>query len=267
VFGKKLRRKAALCYIAEILNQFDLVGLVALRDNLSDLKAILAILGTEWRAIYSDAMLDADGNRERVAYLYDRRAIVFNGLAAEAQPPRQKKGSEYLSEISWWRSPYLASFRAGNFDFMCLTTRVRWGKDEQERLVELQAISDWVYAKANEKTAEDKDILVMGDFNIPSEKSPLYKAVAAKGLKIPDKLLKSTFGSNLEKNKRYDQILHLPLFKESFSTPAACSTSTTATTSRCSRTCPRPSSPTSSRITCRCGCRSTPTPIGRSSSS
>jgi len=31
--GKKPRRKAALFYIAEILSQFDLVGLVELRDN------------------------------------------------------------------------------------------------------------------------------------------------------------------------------------------------------------------------------------------
>lgn len=214
--GKKPRRKAALYYIAEILNQFDLVGLVELRDNLADLKSILEILGPDWRAIYSDAILDAGGNRERVAYLYDRRAVVFNGLAAEAQPPRQKKGSEYLSDISWWRSPYLASFRAGNFDFLCLTTHIRWGENEEERIVELKALAEWVDAKANEKSGEDKDILVMGDFNIPSEKSPLYKAVSAKGLKIPDKLLQSTFGSNLEKNKRYDQILHLPIFKESF---------------------------------------------------
>ena len=67
--GKKPRRKAALYYIAEILNQFDLVGLVELRDNLADLKAILEILGPDWRAVYSDAILDAGGNRERVAYL------------------------------------------------------------------------------------------------------------------------------------------------------------------------------------------------------
>ena len=136
---------------------------------------------------------------DRVAYLYDRRAVAFNGLAAEAQPPRQKHGAEYLSDLSWWRSPCLASFRSGNFDFLCLTRHVRWGDD-----------------KANEKTAEDKDILVMGDFNIPSETSPLSKAVSAKGPRIPEKLLKSTFGSNLEKNERYDQTLRLPLYKESF---------------------------------------------------
>ncbi len=215
-FGKKPRTKAALYYIAEIISQFDLIGLVELRDDVSDLKRVLDILGPEWRTVYSDAILDAGGNRERIAYLFDRRAVIFNGLAAEAQPPRKKAGTEYLADISWWRSPYLASFRSGNFDFVCLTTHIRWGKSEKERLVEISSVAQWVYDKTEEKNLEDHDLLVMGDFNIPSEKSALFKAITAHGLMVPDKLLKSTFGSNLEKDKRYDQILHMPIYPENF---------------------------------------------------
>lgn len=215
-FGKKPRTKAALFYIAEIMSQFDLIGLVELRDNLSDLKKVLDILGPEWRAVYSDAMLDGGGNRERIAYVFDRRAVTFNGLAAEAQPPRTKQGSEYLAKISWWRSPYMASFSSGNFDFVCLTTHIRWGDNEASRLVELDSLAQWVADKAEEPNTEDKDILVMGDFNIPSIKSPLFKAITGKGLMVPDKLLKADPGSNLEKNKRYDQILHRPIYPESF---------------------------------------------------
>lgn len=215
-FGKKPRTKAALYYIAEIMSQFDLIGLVELRDDVSDLKRVLDILGPEWRAVYSDAILDAGGNRERIAYLFDRRAVIFNGLAAEAQPPRKKKGTDYLADISWWRSPYLASFRSGNFDFVCLTTHIRWGNSEDERLTEISSLAKWVYDKTQEKNLEDHDLLIMGDFNIPSERSDLFKAITAYGLQVPDKLLKSTFGSNLEKNKRYDQILHLPIYPENF---------------------------------------------------
>lgn len=215
-FGKKPRTKASLFYIAEILSQFDLIGLVELRDNLADLRKVIDILGPEWRVVYSDAMLDAGGNRERVAYLFDRRAVTFNGLAAEAQPPRFKQGTEYLSKISWWRAPYMGSFSSGNFDFVCLTTHIRWGDTEANRLVELDALAQWVADKAAEPTAEDKDIIVMGDFNIPSETSDLFKAITSKGLMVPDKLLKADLGSNLEKNKRYDQILHRPIYDESF---------------------------------------------------
>ncbi len=136
-FGKKPRSEAAIHYVAEILGQFDLIGLVELRDNLADLGRVLRILGPYWRAVYSDMIPDAGGNRERVAYLYDKRAVTFNGLAAEANEPRHKKGFEYLPEKSFWRSPYLASFKSGNFDFVVLTTHVRWGKSAKARTEEL----------------------------------------------------------------------------------------------------------------------------------
>ena len=43
-FGKKRRTEAAVHYIAEIIGQFDLVGMVELRDNLDDLARVLKIL-------------------------------------------------------------------------------------------------------------------------------------------------------------------------------------------------------------------------------
>ena len=46
--------------------------------------------------VFSDTILDAEGNRERVAYLFDDRAITHTGLASEAKKPREKKGYEYL---------------------------------------------------------------------------------------------------------------------------------------------------------------------------
>jgi endonuclease/exonuclease/phosphatase family metal-dependent hydrolase len=57
----------------------------------------------------------------------------------------------------------------------------------------------------------DRDIILMGDFNIDSFKSDLYKAISKHGLKAPDALVASQFGSNLAKKKRYDQILHQPV--------------------------------------------------------
>jgi endonuclease/exonuclease/phosphatase family metal-dependent hydrolase len=215
-FGKKRRSEAAIHYIAEVLNQFDLIGLVELRDDLADLDRVLKILGPYWRAVYSDMIPDPGGNRERVAYIYDKRMLVFNGLAAEANPPRVKKGTEYLSAISWWRSPYIASFRAGSFDFVALTTHIRWGDAEASRQQELDILADWVEAKRKEKTSEDKDLIVMGDFNIPNQKSPLFKAITKHGLQVPKALRKLEFGTNLEKDKRYDQILHHPIYPESF---------------------------------------------------
>ena len=44
-FGKVRRTDAAIHYLAEIIGQFDLVGLVELRDDLTDLGRVLQILG------------------------------------------------------------------------------------------------------------------------------------------------------------------------------------------------------------------------------
>ncbi|MBI1984335.1 MAG: endonuclease/exonuclease/phosphatase family protein, partial [Acidobacteria bacterium] len=211
------RSEAAIHYIAEIIGQFDLVGVVELRDNLTDLSRVLKILGPYWRAVYSDMILDAGGNRERVAYVYDKRAVTFNGLAAEADAPRAKKGLEYLPQKSFWRSPYMASFKSGNFDFTVLTMHIRWGTSIEGRRGELEMLADWVEGKRLAKYSEDQDLIVMGDFNIPSLTHSLFKAIAKHGLQIPKALAGTQHGSNLEKNKRYDQILHYPNFPENFS--------------------------------------------------
>jgi len=215
-FGKVRRTDAAIHYIAEILGQFDLIGVVELRDDLTDLSRVLKILGPYWRAVYSDMIPDAGGNRERLGFIYDKRAVTFNGLAAEANPPRKKKGQEYISEDSFWRSPYMASFKAGSFDFIVLTTHIRWGDSNAARLGEIQRLANWIEAKRQEKSNEDKDLIVMGDFNIPSRSDPMFKALTGHGLQIPKALLKDEFGSNLEKDKRYDQILHQPIYPDTF---------------------------------------------------
>jgi endonuclease/exonuclease/phosphatase family metal-dependent hydrolase len=215
-FGKKPRSEMALHYVAEILGQFDLIGVVELRDNLGDLGRVLQILGPYWRSVYSDMIPDAGGNRERIAYLYDKRAVTFNGLAAEAEAPRIKKGFEYLPEKSFWRSPYAASFRSGSFDFVLLTAHIRWGDSEQARAEEIGMLADWVEGKRRDKFAEDQDIIVMGDFNIPSRDHPTYGAITKHGLAIPEALLGCEHGSNLKKDKRYDQILHYAVYPKGF---------------------------------------------------
>ena len=69
-FGKVRRTPAAIHFIAEILGQFDLVSLVELRNDLTDLGRVLPILGPSWEVVYSDWNDDAGGNKERTAFLF-----------------------------------------------------------------------------------------------------------------------------------------------------------------------------------------------------
>lgn len=215
-FGKTHRTDAALHYIAEILGQFDLIGLVELRDDLMDLGTVLRYLGASWEIVYSDWMEDPGGNDERVGFLYDSRAVTFNGLAAEIDAPRCKQESEYVATQSFWRAPYMCSFRAGNFDFIVIATHARWGDSVDKRQAELQLLADWIDTRFKSKYVEDHDLLVIGDFNTPRMDDALFSALTSHGLKAPQALLdlkigdRVVEGSNLEGNARYDQILSLP---------------------------------------------------------
>ena len=209
-FGKKRRSKAAIHYIAEIIGQFDLVALTEVRANLTDLTRVIDILGPYWKVVFSDWNPDPGGNKERVAYVYDKRMIAFTGLAAEADAPRKKnkKSGEWETLYDWWRSPYIASFRAGTFDFMVITTHMRWGNSTEERRLALERLAEWVHKRQTHKHVYDRDIILMGDFNIPKVGDPLFKAMTSKGLQLPPGLLRDDLETNVSGTARYDQILY-----------------------------------------------------------
>lgn len=222
-FGAGPRTEASLHYLAEIIGQFDLVSVVELRDDLRQLRRVLDILGPYWEVVYSDYSSDAGGNHERLAFIHDTRAVAFTGLASHVVPSDRKKNekSDYVSDINWWRPPYMAGFQAGAFDFILVVAHIRWGGDgtagETERAQELEKLAKWVGAKAKERNVTDKDLVILGDFNIPTSTGPAFKAITSTGLQIP-RALRGMTGSNLAKNKRYDQLLHLPskVFDEAF---------------------------------------------------
>lgn len=211
-WGQKKRKRCSLHYIAEILNQFDLIAIVELRRNVSELKYVLDLLGEYWDVVYSDYVDDSGGNKERIAYIFDTRAVQFTGMAAESDGPRKKNRQTgvYEPQFSWWRKPYMASFKAGHFDFVVLSVHIQWGT-EAGRKKELDELAKWVRDYQKDDMRIDRDIILMGDFNIDSYKSELYETISQYGLRAPEKLVKSSFGSNLSKNKRYDQILHHPV--------------------------------------------------------
>jgi len=110
----------------------------------------------------------------------------------------------------------MASFRAGNFDFVLITAHIRWGEKEADRVGPLQLLADWIDKRRKEKHVADRDIILLGDFNIPTRKDALFEAITSKGLQIPKGLRGVEHGSNLARDKRYDQILHHATHPERF---------------------------------------------------
>src|SRR5690606_5925046 len=103
-FGRKRRLKLSLHLIAEVIGQYDLVSIVELRDNVADLAEVVDYLGPYWDVVYSDYLPDAGGNKERVGFVFDRRAVAFTGLAGNLIGPRKKVDGEYSPRIKIGRA-------------------------------------------------------------------------------------------------------------------------------------------------------------------
>lgn len=60
----------------------------------------------------------------------------------------------------------MASFRAGRLDFVLLAAHVRWGATVAGRREELAAVVEWIVGRTKEAYFAEKDVLVVGDFNV-----------------------------------------------------------------------------------------------------
>lgn len=210
-FGRRPREPKSLHYIAEVIGRFDLVALTEVRRNLGELKRVMEILPPFWDFIVSDYGSDRAANGERIAYVFDKRVVRFTGVAAEANPPRTRRDGKYVSKFTWWRAPYIATFRSGNFEFMVVTVHTRWGKGEEDRMEPLKGLAKWVKQRSKHHFGSHRDILVVGDMNVPSRDSKLFRMLKRNGLLLPKAIMELTqhgATTNLSRRATYDQILH-----------------------------------------------------------
>lgn len=142
-FGRRERLPQSLHYIAEGMGRFEVVAPTEVWRDLLDLLRVMDLLPPFWDFAVSDYGRDRAANKERVARVFDKRVVRFTGLAAEAAPPRKRnQQGRYEPRFTWWRAPYIASFRAGNFDFVVVAVHLRWGSGEAERRVPLKESQD-----------------------------------------------------------------------------------------------------------------------------
>jgi endonuclease/exonuclease/phosphatase family metal-dependent hydrolase len=208
----------AIYFIAEILSNFDLIAIQEVRENLDALERVQNLLGSWWKYIVTDVTEGASGNGERMAFLFDTRKVTFGGLAGEIVLPPQKVDSEVLQ---FARTPFVCGFKAGWAKVDLCTVHIYYGKGvpiDNRRLEEIQKFAAFM-AKRAKSTAKGKEdgkstakpqepntTILLGDFNIFNMADETLKAITDAGFKIPKTLLDRSKGSNLGKDKFYDQI-------------------------------------------------------------
>lgn len=85
------RSQEAKAYIAEIISHFDLIALQEIRRDLKPLNDVRQLLGPSWDYIVTDVTEGTSGNKERMAYLFNRNKIIFRKVAGELTLPKGEK--------------------------------------------------------------------------------------------------------------------------------------------------------------------------------
>ena len=203
--------------IAEMISWFDIVALQEVNDNLIGLRSIMKNLPSSFKVIFSDKA----GNNERLAFIYDTTSDKITPLekfGEIAVPPKDHKAIK-LPNIQqkyegFDRNPFLVSFQAGNLRFLLVNVHLYYGKDSEKdrerRALEAYATSRWADLRQKSKNAYVRDIIVLGDFNLPKVEPGdlIYSALSKRGLRIP--LHSTRIYSNLSNDKEYDQIMFFP---------------------------------------------------------
>jgi len=226
----KGKEDKAIKYIAKICKNFDLIAIQEVKDSLGGLEKLQRALGRNYRFLFSDP----SGNGERLVFCYDRTEVQFTGLAAEivmdpgagkepTKKKKKKKEKKKKPELEFERTPYMASFRKNNCNFIVVTVHIYFGKNSRVkyRLEEIKNISKFLKKRSTDVDVLDSDFIACGDFNIEDVRrkenkrsrkkskkkdilKDLFKALRSGGLIVPEDIQNSP--SNLSKTSHFDQI-------------------------------------------------------------
>lgn len=213
--GVQDRLDSDYALIAEMISWFDLVAVQEVNDDLRGIDSIHAHLPPRYELFFSDA----SGNRERQAFLYDKRKVSrLKEVGRLSIPPSQLArirapgtGTPFLG---FDRGPYLASFAAGAFEFMLLNVHLFYGSDDpvdlDRRTLETFAVAWWADSRHRDANSYVTDIVPLGDFNLPKAApgDRIYDALVSFGLVVPPH--SSQIASAIASDSQYDQIAFFP---------------------------------------------------------
>ena len=157
IFGKTKREKDNVMNIlTKIAREFDIMLVQEIRDKEGKtipyyVQKINSELGYQKYDFIKSERLGRTQNKEVYSYLYDTDKVQFI------------EGSEYIYNDTndvFEREPYITSFKSGNFDFTLVGIHIK--PDDAD--AEIGYLVDVVNSILT-KNPNEKDIIVMGDFN------------------------------------------------------------------------------------------------------
>ena len=213
-FGLQERERSHIELMANIIHPFDIVAFQEVADDVKHFNLLLSIMGAEWDFIYSDIA----GNEERLGYIYKTDRVKPTGLAAELAMRGYERAKIIIDGIDpeegpftgFNRNPYMASFKADDFEFSLVNVHLYWSNMAWRRL-ETKALAKWANSRQGKSGPPKDDIILIGDFNMPHVclGDPIYDELNPYGLTLP-KHTTDLVGTNLAGDKHYDEVAFFP---------------------------------------------------------
>jgi endonuclease/exonuclease/phosphatase family metal-dependent hydrolase len=205
------RVEESYAYIAEIVARFDLVAVQEVRADLKALDRLHFRLGPHWSYLVSDITEGRAGNQERLAFLYDTRKVKFLGIAGELVLPPVESGKQSVPAKQVVRTPLMAAFQVGWTKFVLTTVHILYGDKTAApvaRTEEISQVARFLRKRTEEPTEPIRNFIVLGDFNIFQSSDATMRALIDDGdFSIPEGV-QAIPGSNVPKDKKYDQIAY-----------------------------------------------------------
>lgn len=167
----KKRPQAALESIAQIIQQFDLVAIQEVRDEIviANLCAILNQIAPNlapYKYSVSEPVGSALTSAKQTGKRKERYAFVWNLRVNLVSPPALLEADHVFV-----RAPFCGFFRANRFDFVLITIHVVWGKLSDRKLenANINEVLLKVFERCSASSNGERDVILCGDFNMAPE--------------------------------------------------------------------------------------------------
>ena len=161
IFSNNSRDDEELLQICNILKEFDFIAIQEVRDTEVLDRTVLMLknrFNLEYRYIASEKV---GTERVKEIYVYLYRADRVKAV--------KKYGVYPDEEDDFIREPFIAMFKAGEFDFYVINLHSIYGDSVSKRREEARKLAG-VYAIVQSQDSEN-DVLLMGDFNLGPDDS------------------------------------------------------------------------------------------------
>ncbi|GJM11316.1 MAG: hypothetical protein DHS20C11_35920 [Lysobacteraceae bacterium] len=142
--------------------------------------------------------------------------ILHNGTIGVTRRTTLELPTEIAGEgiLQFARTPSLVSFQAGWLKLMMCTVHIYYGAASgaamQRRIAEIARLTKELGKRAKDEHENDSSnyFVVLGDFNIVGKDHDTMAALKANGFEIPQQIQSIPLGTNVKRDKFYDQIAY-----------------------------------------------------------